>query len=57
MSSGIGAKRSSISMSTTVRAPPLSSSLALTLPTLTPAIRTSDSVASVAASGNATWKR
>ena len=57
MFSGIGAKRSSSSISTTVRAPPLSSSLALTLPTFTPAMRTSDSSASVAASGNDAWKR
>jgi hypothetical protein len=53
LSSGIGANRSSISISATVRSPPLSSSFDFTLPTLTPAIRTSASVASVDASGKA----
>ena len=57
MSFGIGAYGESSWTSTTVRAPPLSSSFDLTLPTFTPAIRTSASSASVAASGMFTVNR
>jgi hypothetical protein len=54
---GIGAYWFLISISTTVRAAPLSSSLAFTLPTLTPARRTSASTDRVAASPKAASKR
>ena len=47
MSSGIGAYCSSTSTSTRVLVPPSSSSFFFTLPTFTPAIRTSASAASV----------
>ena len=57
MSLGIGAYGSSICTSTIVRAPPASSSFVLTLPTFTPAMRTSASSASVAASCMCTVKR
>ena len=57
MSFGIGAYGESSWTSTTVRAPPLSSSFDFTLPTFTPAIRTSASSASVAASGMCTLNR
>ena len=57
MSFGIGAYCSSSWTSTIVRAPPLSSSFDFTLPTFTPAIRTSASSASVAASCMCTVKR
>ena len=57
MSLGIGAYGSSSWTSTIVRAPPASSSFVLTLPTFTPAMRTSASSASVAASGMCTVKR
>ena len=52
MSFGIGAYGGSSWTSTIVRAPPLSSSFDFTLPTFTPAMRTSASSASVAASGH-----
>ncbi len=57
MSSLIGAKRLSISISTTVVRPPGPSSFCLTLPTFTPASRTSASATSSDASGNAALKR
>ena len=57
MSSGIGAYGSSTSTSTSVLLPLSSSSFFFTLPTFTPAIRTSASTASVGASGTATSNR
>ena len=54
MSLGIGAKPFFTSIVASVRAPPLSSDSFTTLPTLTPAMRTSAWSGSVVASGNAT---
>jgi hypothetical protein len=52
VSSGNGAYFGSIDIVTRVAAPPLSSSFLRTLPTFTPAMRTSACSASVVASGN-----
>ena len=57
MSTLIGAKRESSSISASVVRPPGPSSVALTLPTFTPAIRTSASLASRVASGKFALKR
>ena len=54
MSLGTGAKLFFMSIVTIVRVPPLSSFIPTTLPTFTPAMRTSACWASVVASGNAT---
>ncbi len=57
MSRAIGANLESISSSATVRRPSAESSLPLTLPMFTPAMRTSASCTSSDASGSATLTR